>query len=89
VEDAVSAAAVAATGEYAGVALLGTSLSSGFTGWSKFNKMIVALDKDASLKALEMQRMLSWYTSTQVCLLDKDLKVYPVEEIRKILNAVH
>lgn len=88
VEDAVSAAAVAATGEYAGIALLGTNLSSGFTQWANFSKMIVALDKDASLKALNMQRSLSWFKPTSVCLLDKDLKCYNIEEIKKQLNAV-
>lgn len=88
VEDAVSAAAVTATGEYSGIALLGTSISSGFTGWSKYNRMIVALDKDASSKAIAMQRMLSWFKPTDVCLLDKDLKCYTIEEIKKQLNAV-
>lgn len=89
VEDAVSASAVAATGDYAGIALLGTSISSGFTSWCNFSRMIVALDKDASAKALAMQRELSWYKPTDVCLLDKDLKCYSVEEARKQLNAVH
>lgn len=89
VEDAVSAAAVAATGEYVGVALLGTSIQQGFTAWAKFDKMIVALDKDASGKALKMHRALNWFKPTSVCLLDQDLKCYNVEEIRKQLSAVH
>jgi hypothetical protein len=86
VEDAISAASVAATGEYAGCALLGTSLSSGFTSWAKFDRIIVALDKDASAKALAMQRKLSWFKPTSVCLLDKDLKCYGVDEIKRQLN---
>lgn len=85
VEDAVSACAVSE--DYTGIALLGTSLSVEFIKpILQFDKVIIALDKDASHKAITLQRYLSPFCSVTVRLLEKDLKYLTREEIRKVIE---
>lgn len=40
----------------------------------KYNKVVVALDKDATNKALEMSRKISQYVNCNVAFLTDDLK---------------
>lgn len=85
VEDAASACAVSSLAT--GIALLGTSLQSTFVSRLKpFDELIVTLDRDAATKALELQRFLSFYVPTRVCILNDDLKYYSAEEIRNLLQ---
>lgn len=82
VEDAASACAVAAAG-VAGVALMGTSLKDSTRRLMKgrWTHFIVALDKDASVKSLALQRNLTPLGKSSILLLDKDLKYLSAEEI--------
>ena len=86
VEDATSATAV--SGSVSGIALLGTSISevSSSLNWSNYKKIIIALDKDASKKALELQQRIGFHCPAFILLLDDDLKYYNPEQIRKKLE---
>jgi len=58
-----------------GYALLGTNLTEEHMAYlSSVPKVIVALDKDATDKALQMVRKLNTVTSTDLLVLDHDLK---------------
>ena len=58
-----------------GYALLGTSLrDEHMQDLVKFKRVIVALDKDATDKALTFMRMLNTLVPTGILMLDKDLK---------------
>lgn len=88
VEDIISGASLVCTGRHTGIALLGTSLLPGFSSWLQpFESVIVALDKDASGKALKMQAQLQWYKPTRVVLLERDLKYLTKEEIENKLKV--
>ncbi len=85
VEDAASACAVSAVAT--GVALLGTSVQDTHIEPLKaFDNILIALDKDASIKSIALHRMLSYYVSCEVRLLDDDLKYYNADQIRDILK---
>ncbi len=82
VEDAASACAVAATKQYTGVALLGTTLQETFIQpLLEYDKVIIALDPDASHKAIQLHRQLSFYTRCEVRMLEDDLKYFTPDEI--------
>jgi transcription elongation factor Elf1 len=86
VEDAISAAAVASTG-YTGIALLGTSLHSGFTAWgTKFDKIIVALDEDATIKASRMVQLIEFWKPAVLLPLKRDLKYLTKEAILALIH---
>ena len=76
VEDCVSAAIVGDGGVYVGVAVLGTSLSSGHKRYlSQFSTAIIALDPDALPKTLQFARELRQYVDTiKILYLRDDLK---------------
>jgi DNA primase len=58
-----------------GYALLGTSLrDEHIADLTKFKRVIVALDKDATDKALTYMRALNTLVPTSILMLDKDLK---------------
>lgn len=87
VEDVISAIAVADTGLYTGIALMGTNLQTGSSTWLKgFKRMTVALDYDASAKAVDMVRLLNWTLPTRQVILEEDLKFYSTEEVKEILK---
>lgn len=87
VEDAASACAVYATGDYTGVALLGTNLSLKQKNLIKgFSKVIIALDKDASKKALKLCGELRGFTKTSVKFLERDLKYLSKEDVSKVIG---
>ena len=57
------------------MALMGTNLlDSHIEVIKKYNKVVVALDKDATNKALEMSRKISQYVNCNVAFLTDDLK---------------
>ena len=86
VEDCASACTVYASG-HTGVALLGTSLSDHHIHQLRvFDKVIVALDADASDKAIKMQKMLAPHVSSEVLFLTDDLKYFTPECVRSLLT---
>ena len=86
VEDCASACTVFASG-YTGVALLGTSLNDHHVHQLRvFEKVIVALDADASRKAIKMQKMLAPHVTSEVLFLTDDLKYFTPECVRSLLT---
>lgn len=86
VEDCASACTVYASG-YTGVALLGTSLNDHHIHQLRvFDKVIVALDADASKKAIKMQKMLAPHVNSEVLFLTDDLKYFTPECVRSLLT---
>ncbi len=88
VEDPFSACAVSCVGD--GVALLGTTLRAGARKVlsSGYKEIIVALDKDASKKAVTIASELRWVTdgTVRVVVLQRDLKYEPPDNITKVLG---
>jgi hypothetical protein len=76
VEDCISAAVVGDRGVYVGVAVLGTSLSTGHKDYlSQFSTAIVALDPDALPKTIKFAKELRTYVpNVKVLRLTDDLK---------------
>jgi hypothetical protein len=48
--------------------------------------LVVALDRDATNKALDIAKELSYYIPTTVKILEKDLKHYTVEGAKEFLK---
>lgn len=87
VEDAASACSVYTTGIYTGVALLGTNISpQQKRQLMHFNRIIICLDKDATIKALRLRERLSGLVSTGVKFLDDDLKYLSPNEIKEKID---
>ena len=79
VEDAASACSV--SNLVTGVAVLGTNLLDGHNEYlSNYQKIFVALDKDATDKALDMVKILCRKVPTRLMVLDRDLKNMTNEE---------
>ena len=73
VEDCASACSLA--GYLSGIALLGTSLlESHIPTLRTYDRLVVALDKDATKKALDLVRRLQAIRPTSLVILDKDVK---------------
>lgn len=88
VEDVISAIAVANATPYCGAALLGTNLFTGVPSlFSGFQKGVVALDYDASAKAVGLVKKLNWYLPTRCVIIKEDLKHYSDEKIRGVLGV--
>lgn len=85
VEDCISACVVSSVCD--GMALLGTNfLPDYIEDLLPYSHVLIALDKDASKKAIDLQRRLSFYVKdVDVVLLSRDLKYETIEGIRKIL----
>jgi len=81
VEDCASACAVSHL--YCGIALMGTSLPESYIPIIKerFKKIIVALDRDATVKAFDIANKLRYYINTEVKMLDEDLKYYNEKQL--------
>ena len=76
VEDAASACAVSKYGT--GFALLGTNLTDKLLDiLREYPHVVVCLDRDASMKAIQMKLRLSQFTKAEVRLLDVDPKENP------------
>jgi hypothetical protein len=86
VEDCASACAVAGAG-YTGIALLGTSLHDGhIRNLLGYQRVVVALDNDASKKSLKIQKKLDDYVSSEVVFLPDDLKYFLPHDIQAIID---
>jgi hypothetical protein len=67
-----------------GVSILGTNLSSlQRLLLSQYKRVVVALDKDASKKAIAMRDKIM--TDATVLLLEKDLKLMSLEELEVLI----
>jgi len=87
VEDAASACSVYATGKYTGVALLGTNVSPVQRHQlSKYQKIIVCLDKDASCKAIKVARSMQGLVHCSVRFLKEDLKYLNTSQILELID---
>jgi DNA primase len=89
VEDCASACSVSECA--VGIALLGTNLlPEHIKTLQKFQKVYVALDKDATDKAIDMVRTLSSYVPTKLMVLSRDFKNMERDErddfIRSYIN---
>ena len=89
VEDCASACSISDI--TTGLALLGTNLlSSHLEVIQRFDKVVVALDKDATSKAVDISRKISQVANCKVAFLPDDLKNLKDEEreriIRKYIN---
>jgi len=70
-----------------GVALLGTSLlESHYPTLRTFDRLIVALDKDATKKGLDMVRRLQAIRPTNLVILDKDVKEMTEDERKRTFD---
>lgn len=86
VEDCASACTVFAAG-YTGVAILGTSLNEyHILKLRVFDKVIVALDADASNKSIQMQKMLAPHVSSELLFLTDDLKYFTPCTVKSLLT---
>ena len=87
VEDCPSACVIGAAG-YSGVALLGTSVKPAYMKFltDTYDSLVVALDRDATGKALDIAKELGYYVPTTVRILEKDLKHYTVDEAKEFLK---
>jgi len=73
VEDCASACSVSSN--YTGIALLGTSLLDSYIPiLRRYKKLYVALDKDATKKALDIVIKLQDVVTTKMMILNQDLK---------------
>jgi len=87
VEDAASACSVARFMDCSGCALLGTSLrSEQKTQLRAYQRVVIALDKDASRKAVSMKQKLDGRMPTSVLLLEEDLKYAGADELERSLT---
>jgi len=85
VEDAASACAISPVAT--GVALLGTNMKDAdLTQLREFDKVFVCLDPDATRKALDIQKYLSYFVSSTIIRINDDLKYYETQEIRQLLQ---
>jgi DNA primase len=85
VEDAASACAISPIAT--GVALLGTNMKEAdLAQLKKYSHVFVCLDPDATRKALDLQKYLSYFVSTTIIRIDDDLKYYDAQEIKKLLQ---
>jgi len=82
VEDSVSACTVSHI--LTGIAILGTNLPVSLPSVMRtmnIRKVLIALDPDASAKAIDMQRQLCYYFDTKVWLIKDDLKYYSKDRL--------
>lgn len=83
VEDCVSA--VTGSTITNSIALLGTNIPSEcITYLLPFHKLYIALDADATGKALKLQKELSFYRETNIIPLKKDLKYFTNDELLEL-----
>lgn len=87
VEDMISACRVSEVENAA--ALLGTSISEEtISHLLSFKELVIALDQDATQKALKLQQELSAYRPTKVLPLIEDLKYLTKEQIKDKLDEI-
>lgn len=88
VEDCASACAVARIDGYVGMALLGTTMSVSYLDEiGTYDRVIVALDKDARRKALKIRKYLTFYAKyVSVLLLTEDLKMLTKDKVKELIS---
>ena len=85
VEDCPSACSIA--DKVSSIALMGTSLLQQHVDIiKKYKNAIVALDKDATVKAIEMTKKISHYVNCKVAILSDDLKILKDNERERIIR---
>ena len=84
VEDCVSACKVAMS-NLTGIAIMGTRLPEEFIVpiADKVDRCFVCLDKDATEKSFKIRDTLSYHIPSYVEMIDKDLKYYSIDELKK------
>ena len=89
VEDCASACAITRF-DYSGVALMGTSLTNEHKSAirRKYKRAVIALDKDASVKALNMRQELRVHVPTSYLLLERDIKYLDDNELEELLGGI-
>lgn len=86
VEDVASACSVSRLVECSGCSLLGTHATTLHKAQLReFSEVIIALDKDASKKALKLQERLQARVKTRVVYLEEDLKYLTETEVRGLI----
>ena len=86
VEDCFSACSIESF-SITGIALLGTNLlQSHIDVLKQYKKVVVALDKDATAKAVELSRKISQFVKCSVAFLPDDLKNLKDEERERIIR---
>ena len=86
VEDAASAASVSRFSFCSGCALLGTNITSQQRHeLLPYERVVIALDKDASRKAIKLKSKLEGRLGATVLLLEDDLKYVPKHTMEKML----
>lgn len=86
VEDAASAASVSRFPLCSGCALLGTNVTTlQRHQLLPYERVIVALDKDASRKAIRLKSKLEGRLRTSILLLEDDLKYVPYDTMERML----
>lgn len=85
VEDAASACAISPVAT--GVALLGTNVKDAdLTQLREYSRVFVCLDPDATRKALDIQKYLSYFVPSKIIRINDDLKYYTAWEISQLLQ---
>jgi len=88
VEDVPSACSISRLKGFTGCALLGTVLSTVQKAQlSQLKEVVVALDKDASRKAIELSRRLEGRVKCRVVLLEEDAKYMTKNSLNSLLRG--
>ena len=89
VEDCASAATVGAINGYSGMAMNGTNFKQEYYRYlSKYDRIIVACDKDATKTSLKIKKSLQfWHNYVRILFLDKDFKNMSWKEVEDKLNG--
>jgi hypothetical protein len=84
VEDCVSACKVALA-NLTGIALMGTRLPDDYVMpiADKVDRCFVCLDKDATEKSFKIRDTMSYHIPSYVEMIEKDLKYYSIDELKK------
>lgn len=86
VEDAASACGISRVPDLVGCALLGTNMSINQKDQlRKYDRVIIALDKDASQKSIQMQKRLTGLTKAELRFLNDDPKHLTAQQISRIM----
>jgi hypothetical protein len=89
VEDVFSAFKVSSAGSV-GVSLMGSHLSldqlEEATDFSR--RIVLALDRDATTKAMELASRWGFLANLPIMILDRDLKYEPITKIREMVQSV-
>ena len=87
VEDAASACSVSRIG-FDGVALLGVNVTKqAMITIGKYDKAIIALDRDALARTIQATKELGQVCDTEIMVLDKDLKYYSRTELEQMFRS--